>query len=141
MPDTVNAVDHSFANVERAERKLLQPRSRPGGLVLIAGGLPLPPLPPSLFPSKYLCLSLTSRCFLPRFLPLFFRRVACGTLTTRLIVDPGIDGVYNLCIRDRNRSQEPETKTRVRNQRQKQESGTRVTPREEEKREWDGGKK
>ena len=52
MPDTVNAVDRCCANVERAERELLQPRPRPGGLVFLAGGLPLRPLPPSLFPNK-----------------------------------------------------------------------------------------
>ena len=38
--------------VERAKRELLQPTPRRGGLVLLAGGLPLRPLPPSLFPSK-----------------------------------------------------------------------------------------
>ena len=53
MADTVDAVDHCCANVERAERELLQPRPRPGGLVFLAGGLPLRPLPPSLFSSKY----------------------------------------------------------------------------------------
>ena len=52
VPDTVNAVDRYCANVERAERELLQPRPRPGGLVFLAGGLPLRPLPPSLFSSK-----------------------------------------------------------------------------------------
>ena len=52
MPDTVNAVDHNCANVERAEREVLQTRPRPGGLVFLTGGLPLRPLPPSLFPSK-----------------------------------------------------------------------------------------
>ena len=52
MPDTVNAVDRCCANVERVERELLQLRPRPGGLVFLAGGLPLRPLPPSLFPSK-----------------------------------------------------------------------------------------
>ena len=50
--NTVNAVDHCCANVERAERELLQPRPHPGGLVFHADGLPLRPLPPSLFPSK-----------------------------------------------------------------------------------------
>ena len=52
VADTVNVVDRCCANVERAERELLQPRSRPGGLVFLAGGLPLRPLLPSLFPSK-----------------------------------------------------------------------------------------
>ena len=51
MADTVNTVDCCYANVERVEREL-QPRPRPGGLVFHAGGLPLRPLPPSLFPSK-----------------------------------------------------------------------------------------
>ena len=53
MADTVNAVDCCCAGVERAERELLQPRPRPGGLVFLAGGLPLRPLPPRLFSSKY----------------------------------------------------------------------------------------
>ena len=53
MADTIDAVDRCCANVERTERELLQPRPRPGGLVFLAGGLPLPPLSPSLFPSKY----------------------------------------------------------------------------------------
>ena len=52
VADTVNAVDRCCANVERTERELLQPRPRPGGLVFFAGGLPLRPLPSSLFPSK-----------------------------------------------------------------------------------------
>ena len=52
MPDTVNDVDRCYANVERAERELLQPRPRPGGFVFLAGGLPLRPLPPSLLPNK-----------------------------------------------------------------------------------------
>ena len=50
--DVPDAVDRCCANVERAERKLLQPRPRPGGLVFLADGLPLHPLPPSLFSSK-----------------------------------------------------------------------------------------
>ena len=52
VPDTVSAVDSCCTNVERAERELFQPRPRPGGLVFITGGLPLRPLPPSLFPNK-----------------------------------------------------------------------------------------
>ena len=52
MADTVDTVDRCCANVERTERELLQPRPRPGGLVLLAGGFPLRPLPPLLFPSK-----------------------------------------------------------------------------------------
>ena len=54
MADTVvGANDPCCANGERTERELLQPRPRPGGLVFLAGGLPLRPLPPLLFPSKY----------------------------------------------------------------------------------------
>ena len=53
VADIVDAVDRCCANVERAERELLQPRPRPGGLVFLAGELPLRPLPPSLFSSKY----------------------------------------------------------------------------------------
>ena len=41
------------ANVERAERELLQPRPRLGGFVFLAGGLSLRTLLPSPFPSKY----------------------------------------------------------------------------------------
>ena len=53
VPDTVNTVDSCYANVERAKRELFQWRRRPGGLVFLPEGLPLRPLPPSLFPSKY----------------------------------------------------------------------------------------
>ena len=53
MADTVHAVDRCCTNVERTERELLQPRPRPGGLVFLAAGLLLRPLPPSLFPCKY----------------------------------------------------------------------------------------
>ena len=53
VADTVDAIDRCCANVERAERKLLQSRPRPGGLVFLADGLPLRPLPSSPFPSKY----------------------------------------------------------------------------------------
>ena len=52
VADSVNAIDRCCTNVERAGRELLQPRPRPGGLVFHASGLPLRPLPPSLFPSK-----------------------------------------------------------------------------------------
>ena len=52
MPDTVDAVDRCCANVERAKLELLQPRPRPGGRVFPADGLPLRPLPPSLFSNK-----------------------------------------------------------------------------------------
>ena len=52
VADTVNAVDRCCANVERAERALVQPRPRPDSPVFHAGGLPLRPLPPSPFPSK-----------------------------------------------------------------------------------------
>ena len=82
VADTVNAVDRCCANVERAERELLQPRPRPGGLVFLTGGLPLRQLPPSLFPGKYPPPFTQFQVFLPRFLPSFFRRVGCGTLTT-----------------------------------------------------------
>ena len=52
VADTVNAVGRCCANVEHAERELVQPKARPGGLVFRAGGLPRRPLPPSLFPSR-----------------------------------------------------------------------------------------
>ena len=51
--DTLNSVDRCCANVESAERELLQPRLRSGSLVFLAGGLALRPLPQLLFPSKY----------------------------------------------------------------------------------------
>ena len=38
--------------------------------------------PRRFFRANALCLSLSSRCFLPRFLPHFFRRVGCGNSTT-----------------------------------------------------------
>ena len=63
--DTIDAVDRYCANVERAERELLQPRPRPGGLVFLAGGLPLRPLPPSLFSSKCPSPFTQSRCSYP----------------------------------------------------------------------------
>ena len=53
MAATVDAVDRCCANVERTERELFQPGPRPDGLVFLAAGLPLRPLPPSLFTSKY----------------------------------------------------------------------------------------
>ena len=74
-PDTVNAVDRCCANVERAERELLQPIPRPSGFVFLADGLVSSP-------PDALRLSLNFTCFLPRFLPSFFPRVGCGTLTT-----------------------------------------------------------
>ena len=52
VADIVNAVDRCCANLERAKRELLQPRSRPGGLVYYVGHLPLRPLLSSLFPTK-----------------------------------------------------------------------------------------
>ena len=51
VADAVNAVDRYCANVERAERKLVQSRPRPGGLLFHAGGLPHHPL----FPWLFLC--------------------------------------------------------------------------------------
>ena len=81
--DTVNTVDRCCANVERAERELRQPRPRPGGLVSHAGGLPLRLcFPRRFFRANALRLSLSSRCFVPRFLPSFFQRVGCSTPTT-----------------------------------------------------------
>ena len=52
VADIVSAVDRCCANGERVERDLVQPRSRPGGLVFCAGDLPLRPLPLSLFSSN-----------------------------------------------------------------------------------------
>ena len=75
MPDTVDAVDRCCANVECAERELLQPRPRPGGLVFLADGLPLRPLPPSLFSSK--CPSP-----FPQFLQVFPTQVLAFLLPT-----------------------------------------------------------
>ena len=78
---TVNAVDRSCANIERAERELVQPRPRPVGFVFNVGGLPPFPLPPSFFRANPLRHSLSSRC-LPSFLPSFFRHVGCSILIT-----------------------------------------------------------
>ena len=52
VANTVNAVNRCCANVERAERELVQPKPRPGGLVFHAVGLPLRSLPPSFSPRK-----------------------------------------------------------------------------------------
>ena len=52
VADTISAVDRCCANVDGAECGLVQPRPRPDGLVFLAGGLPLRPLPVSLLPSK-----------------------------------------------------------------------------------------
>ena len=83
VPNTIDAVDRCCANVERTERKLLQPRPRPDGLVYLVDGLPLRRFPHRLFRANALRLPLSSsRCFLPRFLPSFFRRVGCGNPTT-----------------------------------------------------------
>ena len=41
------------------------------------------------FRANLLRLSLSSRCFLPRFLPSFFRRVGCGTPTTPRLLHRG----------------------------------------------------
>ena len=81
---TVNAVDRCCANVERAERELLQPRPRPGGLVFLADGPPLRPLPSSLFPSKYpppfTQLQVFSTQVLAFVLPTCYRTVVGTTL-------------------------------------------------------------
>ena len=86
MTDTVDAVDRCCVNVECTERELLQPRPRPGGLVFLAGGLPLRLLPRRFFLANALCLSLSSWCFLPRFLLSFSRRVGCGNPTAPRIL-------------------------------------------------------
>ena len=52
-PISLTSFTASVRNFESTERELLQPGPRPGGLAFLAGGLPLRPLPPSLFPSKY----------------------------------------------------------------------------------------
>ena len=67
VENIVSAVDRCCVNVERAERDLVQPRPRPGGLVFLSGGLSLRP---SLFPSK---------CPPPFTQLSFFRRVGCCT--------------------------------------------------------------
>ena len=51
-PIPLTPLTAAVRTLNEAERELLQPRPRPGGLVVLAGGLPLRPLPPSLFPSK-----------------------------------------------------------------------------------------
>ena len=80
VADTVSAFYSCCANVERAERELIQPRPRPGGLVVRGGGLPL--LLCRFFRANSLRLSLSSRFCLPMFLPSFFKRVGCSTLNT-----------------------------------------------------------
>ena len=49
VADTVNAIDRCCANVKRAEGEVVQPRPRPGGVVLTVGGLPLRRLLPHFF--------------------------------------------------------------------------------------------
>ena len=68
MADTVNAADRCCANVERAEREIVQPRP-----CASYGRHSSPPASPHL---------LSSRCFLPSFLPSFLRRVGCSTPNT-----------------------------------------------------------
>ena len=81
-----DTVDRCCANVERTERELLQPRPRPGGLVLLAGGLPLARFPSRFLRANTLRFSLSSGCFLPRFLCSFFGRVGYGTpITSRFL--------------------------------------------------------
>ena len=75
VPVTVDAVARSCVNTERTERGLLQPRPRPGDLVFFADGLPLRPLPPSLFSSK--CPSLFAQ-----FLQMFPTQVRAFLLPT-----------------------------------------------------------
>ena len=73
MADTVNVVDRCCANVERAERELVQPRPRPGGLVIYAGAF---------FTA---CFSRRSvPCFSPGICP-FFRHSGCSTPNTTIL--------------------------------------------------------
>ena len=84
VADIINAVDHCCANVERAERELLQPRPRLTALCFMRAAFFS-----ACFPRRFsrpnalrLSRSCMSRCFQSWFLPSFFRRVGCGTPTT-----------------------------------------------------------
>ena len=59
-----------------------EPRPRPGGLVFLADGFPLRPLPLSLFSSKCPSPFTQFQVFPTQVLASFFRRVGCGNPTT-----------------------------------------------------------
>ena len=82
MADTVNAVDRCCANVERAERELSSRDLALAALCLLRVDFLSARCPRRFFLANTLRLLPSSRCFLPRFFPSFFRRVGCGTPTT-----------------------------------------------------------
>ena len=80
MADTVDAVDRCCANAERTERELFQPNLALAALCFSRAVFPS--FPRRLFRVNTLRFLLSSRCFLPRLLPSFFRSVGYGTPTT-----------------------------------------------------------
>ena len=81
-PETVNAVDRCFSNVERTKREFLSRDLALAVLCFLRADFLSACFSRRFFRENALRLSLSSTCFLPRFLPSFFRRVGCGTPTT-----------------------------------------------------------
>ena len=82
VADIVNTVSSCYANVERVELELVQPRPRSVGLVFYASDLPRRPLSPSLFPSKCPPFFLSAPGVSPGSCLGSSRRVWCSTPTT-----------------------------------------------------------
>ena len=81
VADTVNAADRCCVNVERAERELSSRDLALAALCLLRVDFLSARCPRRFFPANALRLLLSSRCFLSRFLPSFFRLVGRGTPT------------------------------------------------------------
>ena len=82
VAEIVNAVYRCFSNVERAQRELLSRDLALAALCFLRAASLSARFSRQFFRANTLRHSLSSRCFLPRFLPSFFRRVGCGTPTT-----------------------------------------------------------
>ena len=82
VPDTVNTVDHCCANVERADVSSSSRDLALANLCFLRMGFLSARFPRRLFRANAPHLLLSSRCFLPRFLPSFFRRVGYRPPTT-----------------------------------------------------------
>ena len=76
------AVDRCCANVECAEREFSSRDLAVAALCLLRVDFLSARCPRRFFLTNALRLLLSSKCFLPKFLPSFFRRVGCGTPTT-----------------------------------------------------------
>ena len=82
LTDPVNFVDRFCAYVERAKREVVQPRPRPGGFVFLRTDFLSARFARRFFQRNGLRLSLSSRYFLPKFLPSFFLRVGSSIPNT-----------------------------------------------------------